>query len=262
MKVKLSRVRTAQRGVSLVEMLGVVALLGLLLGIAAPNFIKIRRIGNVNRAANSVYLGLVRARQIALHKGKPVIIKVNATASTLQFLACLDNNFYTGTPGSDGTSFACTGGDLPAGAAGSFTVKESPFGAGIASLQINMANPNVSLGYPNGTSSAYTAAPTNFPTPTGVNWFAFDASGKLLPDGASPFLATQTVIQLPHQPAITPALPPGGPEFYIAEFNPVANDSRPRNHVYRKISISGYGGVSIESWVVNPAGGGAWTGLK
>ena len=114
----------------------------------------------------------------------------------------------------------------------------------------------VSLGYPASGTSNFTAQPTNMGTAAGVYWFGFDSSGKLIPDGRSPFTSTSDVTALTSYPVIT-GTNPVGPEFYMAEYNATANDNRPSGHIYRKVEISMLGGIRILNW-----GNGTWEGVK
>ena len=244
-------------GFTLVEMLIVVALIGLLVGMSIPSFIRIGRVAKVSNAANRVYTGLLSARTSAMRKQRPVIIKVTVTAgatANLVFQACLDSN-YAITPGADDpTAPGCTT-DTP------MSGSDNPFFPG-QTLTLNnsvITTDNVFLGYPALTTSVFTPLATNLagasPGIANTYWFGFDSSGKLIPNGQAPFL-TQDVTALPHNP-VTALSNPGGPEFYFAEINAPNNNTRPSGHVYRKVEITNLGGIRNQSWRNN-----AWTGVQ
>lgn len=249
----------AERGFTLIEMLVVVALVALLVGIAVPNFTKMLRISKVSRTANRVAQGIVRARTLALRRAKPVIVKVNITATNIQFRACIDADF-TSSPGANNpTNFNCDANDLGLGVTGGITAKEDPFIVGPEILSINgsAANENnVSLGYPAASGGTFTALGSNLGT--GVQWFSFNPAGALMPNGKSPYPATPDVTQLPRYPTPpTTILNAGGPEFYFAEYN-AANITNPRAHVYRKVEINALGGVEVMSWNLSSN---SWVGV-
>lgn len=261
-----------QRGFTLVEMLAVVVILALLIGMALPSLAKMRRIAKVNSAANRVYTGLARARNLALRKQKPIIVKVRITASNLEFLACIDAD-YASIPGANNVNFSCDGNPVPVGTPGDseLSQQESPFGLTrvlVINIGGNRTENDVFLGFPAlDSTSTYTPQSSNLGAP-GLYWFGFDSSGKLIPDGRSPFTAAANVSGLTRYPAGA-AINTGGPEFYFAEYNAVQNNTRAKQHVYRKVELLMQGSVRVQQWQSqSPANcplaptTGCWIGLR
>ena len=254
-----------QSGMTLIEMLIVVALVGIMMGMAIPAFVRMGRVAKVSNAANSVYTGLLSARSMAMRKQRPIIIKVrvtNGAAANLEFQACLDSDYAT-VPGANSTAFSCPGG----GGDDPLTGTNNPFNPNqVLTLNNTLRNTNnVSLGFPTIGTSVYTAYATNLPLgaappgTAGTYWFGFDSSGKLIPDGQTVFAAPNTVqdvTRLTHYPAVAGANP-GGPEFYFAELYAASNDANPGRHVYRKVEITNLGGVRVQVWRNN-----AWSGVQ
>ncbi len=217
-----------------------VALLGLIAGIAMPSFLKSLRHAKVSSTANRLYLGLIRARSLAMKSQRPVLVVMtfNAAPDTLTFKAYFDNDFASGSPGpsagpspsptptqDDPVSRTNTAGD-PFGPAGQLALSASDF----------------SFGYPSNASGSYSRGWYNLPL--AQNWFEFDAAGRLLPNGQPPFTPAQDITQtasLPDPAYLT------GPEFYFAEADARAVRT-PRGHVYRKVEISPFGAARVTSW--------------
>src|SRR6185369_1879893 len=95
-------------------------------------------------------------------------------------------------------SINCTGNDTQ------LTGKDNPFYP-LPQLAINdpaVTTNNVSLGYPALSGAPFTAAGSNFSAgANGTYWFGFDPSGKLIPDGKTPYLAANDISALPRFPA-------------------------------------------------------------
>ena len=240
-------------------MLIVVALVGLLVGMITPSFVRMARITKVTNASTRLFNGLLRGRAIAMRKGRPVIFKVNVTATNMQFIACLDADSAI-TPGADSpTTLSCASatGDAP------LTGADNPFNP-FMQLDINdtrVVTNNVSLGYPALVGATYTAQATNLGG-TGVYWFGYDTSGKLIPNGPSISTAiySSDITGLARLPAgSTTNL--GGPEFYFAEFNAAANNAYPKRHVYRKVELTVLGGARVMNWTQYKTPN-QWTGVQ
>ncbi len=233
-----------QKGFSLVEMLVVIALIAAVVGLALPSFLKAQSYAKVNNTANQLYTGLIRARATAMRKQRPVLITATSgvggtgTKPALTFTAKLDADFST-APGP-------SNGDTP------LIGQENPFPDG----QLKLVAQDFSFGYPGLSPSAgsFNARRTNMPG-SSTNWFGFDASGRLIPNGQPPFGSTADVTAYPSYPDTAVM---GGPEFYFAEANAAAVN-RANAHVYRRIEIGTFGAVRLTAWDTNAN---AWKGVQ
>lgn len=261
------------RGFTLVELLVVIALIGILVGLSVPSFVQAKRYANVTTNVNKLFIPLARARNLAMRKQRPVLIIVQAQTTSgsekLTFTALLDHDYTTGTPGYNGTLTGTAPTSTSTTTDFALSPAENPFGSSqqlvISPVYDNggtTANNNrqFSFGYPSA-ASVFTAAQTNLLTPAVAGtcagttcWFGFDAAGKLIPNGLTPFAAAADVSSLTQLPGAQV----GGPEFYFAEYAANTN-TRVTAHIFRKIQLTSIGGVRILSW--NPRSN-AWEGTK
>lgn len=72
----------SQRGFSLVELMVVVAILGILAGLAAPSFASFIRSNRLTAAANDLLGAVALARSEALKRGQRVVLCTSSNAST------------------------------------------------------------------------------------------------------------------------------------------------------------------------------------
>lgn len=72
----------SQRGFSLVELMVVVAILGILAGLAAPSFASFIRSNRLTAAANDLLGAVALARSEALKRGQRIVLCTSSNAST------------------------------------------------------------------------------------------------------------------------------------------------------------------------------------
>lgn len=76
----------ARRGFTIIELLIVVAIMGVLVGIAGPAMSRIVRHNRVNRAATVIAADLQNAFAVAARQREPVRISANAATKSYQFV--------------------------------------------------------------------------------------------------------------------------------------------------------------------------------
>ena len=74
----------SQEGFTLVEMITVVAIMGIILAVAVPNFSKWKEKHQINGQAQKVYFDLILARTVAVKNNNDVRVTFNLNADTYQ----------------------------------------------------------------------------------------------------------------------------------------------------------------------------------
>ena len=86
MLIKRNRLNAARRGFTVIELLIVVAIIGVLVGIAGPAMSRIVRHNRANRAATVIAADLQNAFAVAARQREPVIISADAATKSYQFV--------------------------------------------------------------------------------------------------------------------------------------------------------------------------------
>lgn len=86
MLIKRNRLNAARRGFTVIELLIVVAIIGVLVGIAGPAMSRIVRHNRANRAATVIAADLQNAFAVAARQREPVRISADAATKSYQFV--------------------------------------------------------------------------------------------------------------------------------------------------------------------------------
>lgn len=86
MLIKRNRFNAARRGFTVIELLIVVAIMGVLVGIAGPAMSRIVRHNRANRAATVIAADLQNAFAVAARQREPVRISADAATKSYQFI--------------------------------------------------------------------------------------------------------------------------------------------------------------------------------
>lgn len=96
--------RTNPRGFSLVELMVVIAVIGIITAVATPFFLSFLQAQRLRGAAQQVQTFLNQARQLAIARNISYRVEVNQTGTGLRFVRVSDSTPWTG-PGTDGSGY-------------------------------------------------------------------------------------------------------------------------------------------------------------
>jgi prepilin-type N-terminal cleavage/methylation domain-containing protein len=110
---RITRRRTGQRGYSLLELLTVVAIIGVMALVTIPAFVSMRNSSRMKSAMRSFTTDLRSARQLAIARGLQVKVSFDTGAGVRQYDYFQGNSAYSTVPDASWTAITGAGSSKP-----------------------------------------------------------------------------------------------------------------------------------------------------